>query len=278
MTGRLALVATPIGNLGDLAPRAVETLAAAHIVACEDTRRTGRLLQHAGVTGARLLRVDAHTEDRAADEVLGCLAEGRLVAVVTDAGTPGVSDPGALLVRRAVDAGHEVTVVPGPAAPVAALVVSGLPTDRWCMEGFLPRKGAARAERLARLAAEERTTVVFESPHRVAATLADLVGVCGVDRSVAVARELTKLHEEVFRGTLAEAEVWASSPPKGEIVIVLGGAPPDAPPGDADVAEAVAGALAAGASTRDAADEVARQLGVSRRRAYAVALEIGSDR
>ena len=168
-TGRLVLVATPIGNLGDLAPRAVEALADADAVACEDTRHSGRLLKHAGVTDARLLRLDAHTEDRAAGDVLRRLAEGQVVAVVTDAGTPGISDPGERLVRRVVEAGYGVSVVPGPSSPVAALVASGLPTDRWCMEGFLPRKGAARAGRLAELAVEERTMVLFESPHRLAA-------------------------------------------------------------------------------------------------------------
>jgi len=198
----LTLVATPIGNLGDLSPRAVEALAVADVVACEDTRRTGRLLQHAGVDGVRLMRLDAHTEERAAQRVVACLDEGQQVAVVTDAGTPGISDPGERLVKIALAAGHQVTVVPGPAAPVAALVVSGLPTQRWCMEGFLPRKGQERKQRLAEIAAEERTTVLFESPKRVAATVADLLELCGPDRPMAIVREVTKLHEEVFRGSL----------------------------------------------------------------------------
>ena len=273
MTGRLVLVATPIGNLGDLSPRAVEVLAAADVVACEDTRHSGRLLQHAGITDARLLRLDANTEDRATDDVLLRLGEGQVVAVVTDAGTPGISDPGDRLVRRVVEAGYGVSVVPGPSAPVAALVASGLPTERWCMEGFLPRKGADRADRLAELAVEERTMVLFESPHRLAATMTDLAAALGNGRRACVAREMTKLHEEYVRGALPELADWASRPPKGEVVIVVEGAPPVDEADDARVRAAVAEAVGRGASTRDAAAEVARLLGVSRRRAYRLALE-----
>ncbi|MDP6976323.1 MAG: 16S rRNA (cytidine(1402)-2'-O)-methyltransferase [Acidimicrobiales bacterium] len=273
MSGRLVLVATPIGNLGDLPPRAVEALAVADAVACEDTRHSGRLLAHAGIADARLLRLDAHTEDRATEDVLRRLGEGQVVAVVTDAGTPGISDPGERLVRRVVEAGHEVTVVPGPSAPVAALVASGLPTERWCMEGFLPRKGAARSARLAELAVEERTMVLFESPHRLAATLADLGAAFGAGRPACVAREMTKLHEEFVRGTLEELAAWAAQPPKGEVVLVVGGAPPAEGPDDERVRAALREALDRGASTRDAADEVARLLGVGRRRAYRLALE-----
>ena len=283
--GRLILVATPIGNLGDLSQRAVEVLAAADLIACEDTRRTGRLLQHAGITGASLVRVDQHTEDRASGRIVDRLAGGGMVAVVTDAGTPGISDPGERLVRRVLGEGFEVSVVPGPSAPVAALVVSGLPTDRWCMEGFLPRKGAARTDRLAELAVEERTMVFFESPNRLAGTLADrgmvrepgqtgqACGAFGAGRQVAVARELTKLHEEVWRGTLADAVSWVQHPPRGEVVVVVGGASPAAGAGDDRIRALVADARSAGASTRDAADEAARRLGVSRRRAYRLALE-----
>ena len=268
------LVATPIGNLGDLAPRAVEALADADAVACEDTRHSGRLLKHAGVTDARLLRLDAHTEDRAAGDVLRRLAEGQVVAVVTDAGTPGISDPGERLVRSVLDAGFEVSVVPGPSSPVAALVMSGLPTTRWCMEGFLPRSGTARTGRLAELAVEERTIVLFEAPHRLEATLGDLAEAFGAERPVVVAREVTKLHEEVWRGSLSEASDWAATPVKGEIVLVVGGASPSAGADDDRIRVLLAEARSTGASTRDAVDEVARRLGVSRRRAYRLALEI----
>ena len=270
--GGLILVATPIGNLGDLSPRAATTLAAADVVACEDTRRTGRLLQHAGVDGARLLRVDAHTEDRVAARIVAHLDEGRTVAMVTDAGTPGISDPGERLVRRVLNAGHRVSVIPGPTAPVAALVASGLATNRWCMEGFLPRKGSARVARLAELGVEDRTIVLFESPRRLAATLGDLAGALGGDRSVAVARELTKLHEETWRGTLAGAVDHYVEAPKGEVVIVVAGAPPSDEPDDQRVLAVVTEARSGGASTRDAADEAVRRLGVSRRRAYRLAL------
>ena len=271
--GRLMLVATPIGNLGDLSPRAVEALAAADLVACEDTRRTGRLLQHAGITGSDLLRLDDHTEERSAVVVVRRIGEGATVALVSDAGMPGISDPGERVVRRVVEAGHSVVVVPGPSAPVAAVAASGLATDRWCMEGFLPRKGSARSDRLAELAVEERTMVLFESPHRLAATLGEMVGVVGPDRRAVVARELTKLHEEFVRGTVAELAERFAEPPKGEIVLVLEGAPPPSEVDDERIRVVLAEARAGGASTRDAADEAARRLGVSRRRAYRLGLE-----
>ena len=206
----LVLVATPIGNLGDLSPRAVEELRRADVVACEDTRRTGRLLQHAGVHGTSLMRIDDHTEVSRVADVLRRLARGERVVVVTDAGMPGISDPGERLTRAAVDAGYPVEVVPGPSAAVTALVGSGLPTGRFCFEGFLPRKGSGRSERLEALAAEERTIVLYEAPHRIARTLADLAAALGADRRVVVARELTKLHEEWWRGGLGAAAAWAS--------------------------------------------------------------------
>jgi len=273
----LVLVATPIGNLGDLSERAVEVLSGADLIACEDTRRTGRLLAHAEITGSNLVRVDQHTEERSAERIIRCIAEGGTVAVVTDAGTPGISDPGERLVRSVLDAGFEVSVIPGPAAPVAALVVSGLPTARWCMEGFLPRSGSDRSERITELSVEDRTIVLFESPHRLAGTLEDLTASFGSERPVAIAREITKLHEEVWRGTLAGASDWASSPVKGEVVLVVGGAPPAAGADDERIRALLAEARSTGASTRDAANEVSRRLGVSRRRAYRLALETSAS-
>ncbi len=270
--GVLVLVATPIGNLADLSPRAVQELGAADLVCCEDTRRTGRLLAHAGVDRPRLLRVDDHTEARAVEEVLRRLHSGERVAVVTDAGTPGISDPGERLVRAAVREGLRVEVVPGPSAAIAALVVSGLPTARFVFEGFLPRKGSGRTERLAALRGEQRTMVLFEAPHRAARTLADLAEVLGEERRVAVARELSKLHEEVFRGTLADAAAWAEDA-RGEMVLVVEGAEPPAPAGDDDVRAALAEALASGTSTRDAVAQVADALGVPKRLVYAMANE-----
>jgi 16S rRNA (cytidine1402-2'-O)-methyltransferase len=274
--GVLVLVGTPIGNLGDLSPRAVEALAAADAICCEDTRRTGRLLQHAGVErkGA-LMMVNEHTEAREVDGVLARLARGERVAVVSDAGMPGISDPGERLVRAAVDAGHVVGVVPGPSAALAALVASGLPTGRFVFEGFLPRKGSGRTERLAAVAAERRTVVLYEAPHRLPRTLADLASVCGDDRPVAVARELTKLHEEVWRGTLGEAAAWAvERPPRGELVVVIDRAPGAPPPDDDALVDALSVELAAGSSARDAARAVAARLGVPRRHAYDLAVTV----
>jgi 16S rRNA (cytidine1402-2'-O)-methyltransferase len=274
MTGTLVLVATPIGNLGDLAPRAVEELAGAALICCEDTRRTGRLLAHAGVQGARLRRVDDHTEARAATEVIELLAGGARVALVSDAGTPGVSDPGARLVDAVLEAGHNVSVVPGPVAAVAALVASGLPTDRFVFEGFLPRKGRERGARLSAIAAEPRTTVLYESPNRIGATLTALAEVCGGERRAVVAREITKLHEEFVRGSLVELAAWADSTPKGEIVLVVEGAAPAPEATDDNVVAALRIELDGGSSRRDAADSVASMLGVGRRRVYELALGI----
>lgn len=269
MSGSLVLVATPIGNLGDLSPRAAEALASAELVCCEDTRRTGRLLEHAGVRGARLRRVDEHTEADAVEEVCRLLAAGASVAVVTDAGMPAVTDPGGRLVAASVEAGYTVTVVPGPSAALAALAVSGLPAGRFCFEGFLPRRGKARAERLEQIARERRTTVLYESPHRLQACLQDLADACGPSRRAVVARELTKLHEEVARGSLAELCEWSRDPVKGEVAIVVGGAPDDAAePTDEQLRSEVQALVEAGASRRDAAAGVAAAHGVSRRRVY----------
>lgn len=271
----LILVGTPIGNLGDLSPRAVDALRSADAICCEDTRRTGRLLQHAGVGHRPLIVVNDHTEPAAIPGVLARLVAGERVAVVTDAGMPGISDPGERLVRAAAADGHVVEVVPGPSAAVTALVASGLPTGRYAFEGFLPRKGSGRTERLAEIAGERRTVVLYEAPHRLARTLGDLAEVCGTGRRMAIGRELTKLHEEVWRGTLAEAIAWTEAhPPRGEIVVVLDGAPaPESASAD-DVTAAVQARLEAGDSVRDAAATVARELGVPKRAAYDVAVEL----
>jgi 16S rRNA (cytidine1402-2'-O)-methyltransferase len=270
--GRLVLVATPIGNLADLSPRAVEALRDAHAIACEDTRRTGRLLEHAGVRARHLIVVNDHTEARRVGEVLDRLRRGETVAVVADAGTPGIADPGERLVRAAAAAGHPVEVVPGPSAAISALVVSGLPTGRFVFEGFLPRRGSGRTERLAALAAERRTIVCYEAPHRLARTLEDLAGALGGDRRVVLVRELTKLHEELWRGTLAEAcEHVAEVEPRGEYVLVVEGGPEPDEVDDATVLAAVRDEVRAGRSTRDAVAAVAARLGVPRRRVYALA-------
>ncbi len=271
--GRLVLVATPIGNLGDLSPRAASTLAEADLVCCEDTRRTRALLSAAGIgAGRRLVSLHGHNEAAMVSRVLGWVAGGRTVAVVSDAGTPSISDPGARLVAAAATRDVPVSVVPGPSSVLAALVVSGLPTDRFCVEGFLPRRGGDRGRRLAALAMEERTAVLLEAPGRLAGTLGDLFSACG-DRPVALVRELTKVHEEIWRGSLAQAaERFADGPPRGEVVVVVGGADAPPPPTDGQVAAAVAQRLAAGDSASRAAVAVAGALGVSRRRAYEAAI------
>lgn len=270
--GRLLLVGTPIGNLGDLTPRAVEALAGADLVCCEDTRRTGRLLQHAGIRARALRVVNDHTEGAAVDDVVARLGRGERVAVVSDAGMPGISDPGEQLVAAAVAGGFTIEVVPGPSAAISALVASGLPAGRFVFEGFLPRKGSGRSERLAAVAAERRTVVLYEAPHRVARTLADLAASCGGERRVVLARELTKLHEEHWRGTLDDAVARvAEVAPRGEYVLVLDGAPAPAAITDDDIVAALAGARAAGASTRDAVAQVVHRLGVPKRRVYDLA-------
>lgn len=271
-SGRLVLVGTPIGNLDDLAPRAVAALASAAVVCCEDTRRTGRLLQRFGVRAPALRVVNEHTEADAVAAVLDRLAAGDTVALVSDAGMPGVSDPGERLVAAAVAAGYPVEVVPGPSASLTALVVSGLPAGRFVFEGFLPRKGSGRTVRLAEVAGERRTVVLYEAPHRLARTLADLAEACGPERRVVLARELTKLHEEVWRGTLGDAVVHSGAvAPRGEYVLVLDGAPEPGEVRDGEIEVALARRRAAGASTRDAVADVARELGVGKRRVYDLA-------
>ena len=279
--GALVLVGTPIGNLSDVSERVLDALRDADVLACEDTRRTRTLLTHAGIPAAgRLRAVPAHDEVESAAWVVERVAAGDRVAVVTDAGLPGISDPGSRLVRACLDAGLAVEVVPGPSAVTTALVLSGLPTDRFVFEGFLPRKGSSRADRLEALASEPRTAVIFESPRRVLATLADLVAHCGEDRPAALARELTKLHEEVRRGTLGELIVDVeATEPRGECVLVLGGAAEvRAATSDADVDAALVAELARGTATRDAAAIVSARFGMGRREVYARAVRLKRPR
>jgi 16S rRNA (cytidine1402-2'-O)-methyltransferase len=277
VSGSLVLVATPIGNLGDLSPRAVAELRAADVIAAEDTRRTRTLLTHAGIPAAgRLRAVHAHNEHVEGERIVALVRDGSRVVYVSDAGTPGVSDPGERLVRACVEAGLTVEVVPGPSAVLAALVVSGLPTTPFVFEGFLARKGGARTDRIVAMRSTPATTVLFEAPLRVAATLAELRDALGAGRRAVVARELTKLHEEVRRGTLAElADAVAANPTRGEYVIVIGPAVRDDTEisvADGEISSALERALAAGASRRDAAAGVAAQLGVARRRVYELAV------
>lgn len=275
MIGSLIVVATPIGNLGDLSPRAVEALAGADVIACEDTRRTRGLLTHSGIAAAgRLVSVHAHNEDERAKRLVERMLDGERVAYVTDAGTPMVSDPGARLVQAAVLAGVNIEVVPGPSAVLAALVLSGFPADRFAFEGFIPRRGKERAARLASIAQDLRPTVLYEAPNRVAATLADLADACGPERACCVARELTKLHEEVKRLSLGEAAEWmAVTEPRGEYVIVVGpGAEIEVVIDDATLLNAVNAEMSTGASLRDASASVAEMHDIPKRRVYELAV------
>lgn len=268
--GRLVLVGTPIGNAGDLSPRAARELANADVVACEDTRHSRKLLAVAGITVKQLVALHQHNEVAAGEALVGrILREGATVAVITDAGMPAVSDPGERVVRAAIDAGVRVEVIPGPTAATTALALSGLPTERWCFEGFLPRKGRERAERLASLASERRTSVLYEAPHRLRDTVADLAEACGGARRIAIARELTKMFEEVWRGSLDDAIRHNDEvEPRGEYTLVLEGAPPPRAATEDDVVAAVQRRLAEGMTRKDAAAAVAAELGVPRRIAY----------
>ena len=267
----LHVVATPIGNLGDLSPRAAETLRAADFILVEDSRVTAKLLAHVGAK-VPMRRYDDHATDRDRDAVIAALGE-KAVALVSDAGTPLISDPGYKLVRAARAAGHAVHTLPGPSAAVAALTLAGLPTDRFLFLGFLPAKAKARADSIREIAAVRATLVLYESGPRLGATLAALAEQLGV-RGAAVVREISKLHEECVTGSLPDlAARYANAPPRGEIVIVIGPPPDAAPASDEDLDSALAEALGRLSPSRAAA-EVAEQLGLPRKRVYARALEL----
>ena len=273
MTGRLVLAATPIGDVRDASPRLVELLGAADVVAAEDTRRLHRLLAALDVRPrGRVVSYHEHNEGRRTTDLVDAVRRGETVALVTDAGMPSVSDPGYRVVAAVVAAGLDGTSLPGPSALLTAIAVSGLPVDRFCFEGFLPRKAGQRRERLRELAAEPRTSVFFEAPHRTPEVLADLAEIWGAQRSAAVCRELTKTYEEVRRGTLAELVDWASPGVRGEVTLVVSGAPLVAQDVDEEeLATRVADAIAHGSSRRDAIDEVARATGLPRRHVYQAA-------
>jgi 16S rRNA (cytidine1402-2'-O)-methyltransferase len=270
--GAVVLAATPIGDAEDAPPRLRTLLADADVVAAEDTRRLQALAARLGVRiGGRLVSYHEHNEAGRAAELARAAAAGQTVLVVSDAGMPGVSDPGYRVVRAAVDAGVRVTALPGPSAALAALAVSGLPSDRFCFEGFVPRRPRERARWLAALAAEPRTIVMFEAPHRLAETLAAAAEAFGPDRPAAVCRELTKTYEEVRRGPLGELAAWAAAGVRGEVTVVVGGAPAPAP----DLGRAVEDVLArvsAGQGLRDATADVAARARLRRRELYEAAL------
>lgn len=280
--GRLYVVATPIGNLGDLSPRGRDTLQACNLIAAEDTRHTGTLLKHFGI-GTPLVSLHDHNEAQRSPELIRRLCAGESIALVSDAGTPAISDPGFDLVRAAAAAGIEIVAVPGACAAVAALSVAGQPTDRFCFEGFLPARGGPRRARLLELKAEPRTLVFYESPHRVAETLEDCAGVFGAERPATVARELTKLHETLYRGSLGELARRAAGGgdfQRGEIVLVVGGAEPP-PAGGADghggALDRVLEVLLAELPLKQAARLAAKLADVRDNEAYKRALQLKSN-
>ncbi len=280
--GLLTLVSTPIGNLGDLSPRALDALRAADAVLCEDTRVTGTLLARHGVS-VTLIPLHEHNEAAQVPKLLDRLAAGERLALASDAGTPLVSDPGYRLVRAAIAAGLPVTAVPGPNAAVMALTLSGLPPHPFLFHGFLPVKPGARAAELQRLRAAERaglsaTLVFHEAPHRLDEALAAMAETLGGDRPAAVARELTKRFEEVRRGSLSSLAAWyAAHDARGEVVVVVGPPEPEAPAGEAEIAAKLRAAMASGMSLRDAAAAVAAATGVARKEVYARALAMARD-
>ena len=276
--GVLYLVGTPIGNLGDLTPRARQVLAGVQRIACEDTRRSGLLLHQLGLrdreagSGPRLVSFHQHNQSSRIPDLLAALEAGEAVAVISDAGLPGISDPGEALVAAARQRGLPVICVPGPSAVTTALVSSGLPSGRFCFEGFLPPRSQQRRQRLRELASDERTLVLFEAPHRLLDLLEDLLDELG-DRPLRVARELTKRHEEQVGPTVSAAlEHFRQTPPQGECTLVLGGVPPAAAPSwdEASLRQELEALIATGLSNKDAARALAERSGHSRRELYAL--------
>jgi 16S rRNA (cytidine1402-2'-O)-methyltransferase len=272
MPGRLSVVATPIGCLEDITLRAIRILQEADLILAEDTRRTRTICSKHGIH-TRLRSFHAHTNDDKVDLLVAELADGAHYAMVSDAGTPVVSDPGAYLISRAADAGIEVEAIPGPSAVLAALCVAGLPVRRFVFEGFLARSGGERTRALDRIAQSPIAAVLFESPHRIHATLRDLDRTLGADRRIALCRELTKMHEQTIRGTVAEVRSTLSDPTRGEITVVIEGRPADAPVEDVDLPALVAEWKREGLSTREMTQKVQRDFGWKRNAAYQAILD-----
>ncbi|MDF2730147.1 MAG: Uroporphyrin-III C/tetrapyrrole (Corrin/Porphyrin) methyltransferase [Acidimicrobiia bacterium] len=270
--GRLYVCGTPIGNLGDVSDRLREVLQTADVVYAEDTRRTATLLRHVGASPSMRSLFVGNEKSRTAD-LLASLDEGLTVAMVTDAGMPTVSDPGSDVIRLARQAGHLVTVVPGPSAVVAAVALAGFGGDRFVFEGFLPRKGRERSERLSRIGGEDRPVILFVSPHRLVADLESIAAATGPEREIVITREMTKLHEEVWSGPVAQAiEEWSDRDIKGEVTVVIAPGPLAAPSFDAALVEA-RGLVGGGAAPSEAARRVATETGVSRREIYEVLID-----
>jgi 16S rRNA (cytidine1402-2'-O)-methyltransferase len=273
MSGRLSVVATPIGCLEDITLRALRILREADLILAEDTRHTRTLCSKHGID-TPLRSFHAHTNDEKVDVIVAELADGAHYALVSDAGTPVVSDPGVYLVSRAAEAGVEVDAIPGPSAVLAALSVAGLPVRRFVFEGFLPRGGGARARALDRVTQSAITVVLFESPHRIFATLDDLERELGHERQVALCRELTKMHEETIRGTIAEVRRGLPDPARGEITLVIEGKPADAPIDDVDLEALASEWKREGLSTKQMAQMLQRDFGWKRNVAYQAILDV----
>ncbi len=275
MPGTLFIVATPLGNLGDLSERAGQVLRHVGVVACEDTRRTRKLLSHLGAR-PRVYSLHAHSPESRLDLIERLLADGMDVAYVSDAGTPAVSDPGSELVRRARGGGATVVPVPGPSAVTAALSASGLSADRYTFVGFVPRKGRERARLLQQVAASEWTVVLFEAANRLVGLLEDLIELCGADRIAVVARELTKVHEELRQGNLAALAVYyGEHPPKGEVTLIVEGVPPiDSPPDREGAMKRARTLLRNGLTRKDVAGIVASEFSLPRKEAYQMVVRL----
>ena len=275
----LVVIGTPIGNLGDISERAIKELREVDLICCEDTRRTGKLLNLLNINPRPDLEVvNEHTEEKRANEILNRITAGLRVALVTDAGMPGIADPGQYLIKSAIDHEINLEIVPGPTAGIVALIASGLPTSRFVFQGFIPRKGEERQRRIEEIARDDKTTVIYESGKRIERTIEDLLNVCGDEREAIIARELTKMHEEIQRGTLRLLHTKMSDiSTKGEFVLILSGFSEDHYVSDSHLKEELQEIIGSGKSKRDAVKELTSKYQLSKRRVYDLSIEISVD-
>ena len=275
----LVVIGTPIGNLGDISERAIKELREVDLICCEDTRRTGKLLNLLNINPRPDLEVvNEHTEEKRANEILNRITAGLRVALVTDAGMPGIADPGQYLIKSAIDHEINLEIVPGPTAGIVALIASGLPTSRFVFQGFIPRKGEERQRRIEEIARDDKTTVIYESGKRIERTIQDLLNICGDERKAIIARELTKMHEEIQRGTLRHLQTKMSDiSTKGEFVLILSGIFEDHYVSDSLLKEELQEIIGSGKSKRDAVKELTSKYKLSKRRVYDLSIEISVD-
>ena len=275
----LVVIGTPIGNLDDISERAIKELREVDLICCEDTRRTGKLLNLLNINPRPDLEVvNEHTEEKRANEILNRITAGLRVALVTDAGMPGIADPGQYLIKSAIDHEINLEIVPGPTAGIVALIASGLPTSRFVFQGFIPRKGEERQRRIEEIARDDKTTVIYESGKRIERTIQDLLNICGDERKAIIARELTKMHEEIQRGTLRHLQTKMSDiSTKGEFVLILSGISEDHYVSDSLLKEELQEIIGSGKSKRDAVKELTSKYKLSKRRVYDLSIEISVD-